>query len=308
MKPILIRATFALLLFFPALSFAQQSPLYSQYMLNDYVINPAIAGSKSYFPVRLSVRDQWTGFEEAPSTQSLSFHRHVGDGRVGLGGIMYQDNTGPTSQMGFQVTYAYHAYLSSIESNLSLGVSPMVYQYTLNTQDLTFHNPEIVGGGTYREILPDASVGAYLYGRGYSIGVSVYQLFESMFKESVYQAYGDNTGARHYFLTAAITKEIHKSFHVEPSVMLKAIDVGPTQLDLNVRAIFNRKFWTGLSLRTDQSVVVLLGMNLETFHLAYGFDYTMQSIGTHTSGSHEISVGFNIQDPNSRRHVYYWRY
>ena len=90
----------ALLISIPSLAIAQQSPLYSQYMLNDFVINPAIAGSKPFYPLRVNAREQWEGLGSfAPSTQSLSFHAPVGDGRVGLGGIIFQDNTPPTSNM-----------------------------------------------------------------------------------------------------------------------------------------------------------------------------------------------------------------
>ena len=39
---------FVAVLFSPIVSQAQQSPLYTQYMLNDYVINPAVAGSKGF--------------------------------------------------------------------------------------------------------------------------------------------------------------------------------------------------------------------------------------------------------------------
>ena len=298
---------FVAVLLSPIVSQAQQSPLYTQYMLNDYVINPAVAGSKGFFPLRLNVRNQWMGFEDAPSTQSLSFHAGVGDGRVGLGALIFQDDTGPTSQLGTQISYSYHLYVPSIESNLSFGVAPMIYQYSLNANELEFHDPEIIGG-SYKKVLPDASVGLYLYGESYFIGASVYQLLETTFKQSLYNAYGDNSGKRHYFLTAGVTKEVNYSFHIEPSIMIKTLEIGLTQVDFNIRTIFNRKFWTGLSIRTDESVVALVGMNLETFHLAYGFDYTMRPIGTHTSGSHEISVGFNLPDPRNRRHVYYWRY
>ena len=51
----------ALLISIPSLAIAQQSPLYSQYMLNDFVINPAIAGSKPFYPLRVNAREQWEG-------------------------------------------------------------------------------------------------------------------------------------------------------------------------------------------------------------------------------------------------------
>ncbi len=299
-----------LLICTPLLAMTQQSPLYTQYMLNDFVINPAIAGSKPFFPLRLNVREQWEGLGSfAPSTQSLSFHAPAGDGRVGLGGLIFQDNTLPTSNMGAMFTYSFHMNLPEIESKISLGFSGMIYQYKLDQSAMEFHNPDVnFEGGVYSEIVPDAAFGSYLYGENYYVGISIYQLFQSTFREALTFDYGDNIGVRHYFGMAGYTAEINKSLHLEPSILVKFTDVGPIQLDINTRVIFNRKFWTGISLRTDRSVVALMGMNVGNFHLAYGFDYTFASIANHTAGSHEISIGINIPDPKSRRHVYYWKY
>ena len=298
-----------LVLLFPLLSLGQQSPLYSQYMLNDFVINPAIAGSKPFFPLRVNAREQWEDIGDiAPSTQSLSFHAPLGDGRVGLGGVIYQDKTGPTSQMGGMLSYAYHLNMGKL-SRLSLGVSAMLYQYKLDQSGLTTQNPDLAIDGTvYSEMIPDASFGAYLYGKTYYLGVSAYQLFETTFKEASLNTFGENKGVRHYFAMAGYLAEINKSLHIEPSVLFKTIESGPLQFDINTRVIFNKKFWTGVSLRTDRSLIALVGMNAGNFHLAYGFDYSLTSIASQTSGSHEISIGINIPDARNRRHVYYWRY
>ena len=58
--------------------FAQQIPLTSQYMFNDYLINPAIGGSFNYTPIALSVRSQWSGMDGAPETQFLGGHTKIG--------------------------------------------------------------------------------------------------------------------------------------------------------------------------------------------------------------------------------------
>ena len=57
-----------------AMAFGQQIPHHSQYMFNDFLINPAVAGNKEYAPVILGFRNQWTGFTGAPRTMTLSMH------------------------------------------------------------------------------------------------------------------------------------------------------------------------------------------------------------------------------------------
>ena len=47
---------------------AQQLPHYSQYMVNDYVMNPAIGGKNNYFLGMSANRYQWGGITDAPRT------------------------------------------------------------------------------------------------------------------------------------------------------------------------------------------------------------------------------------------------
>ena len=41
--------------------FAQQKPHYTQYILNNYILNPALTGIENYTDVKMSARDQWVG-------------------------------------------------------------------------------------------------------------------------------------------------------------------------------------------------------------------------------------------------------
>ena len=53
---------------------AQQVPMYSQYIMNGFLINPSFAGRDGYTTVNLTVREQWVGMDGAPSTYAASFH------------------------------------------------------------------------------------------------------------------------------------------------------------------------------------------------------------------------------------------
>ena len=57
---------------------SQQIGITSQYLLNDFSINPAVAGTKSYSPLSVSFRRQWTVIDEAPVTQNLMYHTSLG--------------------------------------------------------------------------------------------------------------------------------------------------------------------------------------------------------------------------------------
>ena len=92
---------------------AQQLPQLSQFMINDFAINPAIAGMDDYYQIKTSVRNQWVGIEDAPKTTLLSIYGKSSD-HVGLGGSVFNDQVGPTSRAGASLTYAYHLNLTHL--------------------------------------------------------------------------------------------------------------------------------------------------------------------------------------------------
>tara|TARA_B100001057_G_scaffold496748_1_gene599018 strand:+ start:1883 stop:2797 length:915 start_codon:yes stop_codon:yes gene_type:complete len=291
-----------------ALTKAQQLPIYSQYLTNDFILNPAIAGTKPYFPIQINSRSQWSGLGTiAPKTNTLSFHMPVAYDAVGIGAIIMQDETGPYSQIGVTLSFAYHLQLDEDDvTYLSLGLSGLMTQHTLNQDDLTFHNPDPEFQGSYSKMVPDASFGAYLYSKDFSLSASAHQLFESTFKESVQDIFGDNSQVRHYFAHASYLIDIHSDLAIEPSLLVKSTEVSPTQLDVNARVIIDNNYWAGLSLRSSKSLVVLVGLNTGGLFLSYSYDYGISSLSSVASGSHEISLGFNINDKRKRRHSYYW--
>ncbi|MBH83436.1 MAG: hypothetical protein CMP70_02020 [Flavobacteriales bacterium] len=297
-----------ILVCFSALTKAQQLPMYSQYITNDFVLNPAIAGSKPYFPLQINSRTQWSGLGKiAPKTNTLSYHMPVAYESIGIGAIVMQDETGPYSQIGVTLSFAYHMQLDEDDvTRLSLGLSGLITQHNLKQDDLIFHNPDPEFQGSYSKMVPDASFGAYLYSENFSLSASAHQLFESTFKKSVQDIFGDNSKVRHYFAHASYRIDVHSDLAIEPSLLVKSTEASPTQLDLNARAIIDNNYWAGLSLRSSQSLVFLAGLHMRSMFLSYSYDYGISSLSSVGSGSHEISLGFNINDKRKRRHSYYW--
>ena len=140
---------FILLLAFASVR-AQQFPIYSQYMMNSFLLNPAVAGHEGYTSVNLTVREQWLGLEDAPSTYALTAQTRLlknsfisrgksvrrrkrvmsRSGRVGLGVYLFNDVNGAISKTGVSFTYAYH--LTFRRSQFSLGGALKTFQYKID--------------------------------------------------------------------------------------------------------------------------------------------------------------------------------
>ena len=58
--------------------YSQQLPIYSQYMYNKFMLNPAVAGADGYSSVNINTRQQWAGLEGAPKLNSVSFQSRFG--------------------------------------------------------------------------------------------------------------------------------------------------------------------------------------------------------------------------------------
>ncbi|MFZ4102883.1 MAG: type IX secretion system membrane protein PorP/SprF, partial [Sphingobacterium thalpophilum] len=58
--------------------FAQQKPQYTQYVMNNFILNPAIAGIENYVDLKAGYRAQWQGLDGAPVTSYISIHAPIG--------------------------------------------------------------------------------------------------------------------------------------------------------------------------------------------------------------------------------------
>src|ERR1035437_8806270 len=136
MKNFLKYKKFLLLLFAATSAFAQQLPQYSQYMFNDFVMNPAIAGRSNYWEANSNNRYQWVGITDAPRTYILSLQGPLKNKKMGLGGTIFTDIVGPTRRTGANLAYAYHVKLSTTYK-LSFGVNAGVLQYSVDGSKIT---------------------------------------------------------------------------------------------------------------------------------------------------------------------------
>jgi len=271
--------------------YGQQLPYHSQYMFDNYLINPAAAGSMDHAPVLLSFRNQWTGFTDAPVTMTLSSHGKIRD-KVRIGGIIFNDKTGPTGRSGAVLSYAHHMPLG--DSKIAFGLSGIIFQYLLDKSALTTDEPgdNAIQGETIKKIVPEAALGLYYYGKNYYAGFSIPQLIQM--KVDVGGSRTLNKMVRHYFLNAGYKFELSDEFAIEPSFMLKYIVAAPLQADINAKIHYKKAIWLGLSYRTQEAVVVMLGVRKNNFRIGYSYDITLTNIKKYSTGSHEIFIGYNL--------------
>ncbi len=190
---------------------AQQRPYYTQYVLNNFIINPAIAGIENYWDVKVSHRHQWVGLDGAPVTTYLTIQGPLSKsdygretvtsvhapgenprGKLflenyeatsphhGVGLTILNDRAGPLNRFAAYATYAYHLPIgprTSMSAGLSLGMQNM----RLDAGALYFGDqypvdPAVTGSGYLNKIKPDISAGIWVYSARYFIGLAAQQI------------------------------------------------------------------------------------------------------------------------------------
>ena len=242
---------------------AQQRPHYTQYVINPFIINPAIAGIDNYGDLKVSARDQWVGLKGAPRTSYFTIHAPLGkndyrlsstsfavpgenprgksywenytaaDPHHGAGFSIINDRTGSFNFFSAAASYAYHIGLNAT-TNISGGLSAGITTVNIDRTNHNFDglgNPSDPAFGSVvteelRKIRPQMSAGLWLYGRSYFIGLSAQQIIPQTlsFVDDNPAILQKSKLVPHLFFTAGYRFLMGNDFNVTPSLMLKYIN------------------------------------------------------------------------------------
>jgi type IX secretion system PorP/SprF family membrane protein len=290
---------------------AQQLAQYSQYMNNNYILNPAVAGTEDYIDLKFSYRTQWTGIEGAPKTYYASVNSSLGRlqtqskrtlhdwsrGFHALGAIVYSDVTGPTRRTGAYGSYTYNLSLTR-SLRLAMGVSVGMQQFSLDGSQLLFHNQNTTVANQ-ASIVPDATVGLWLYNDNFYAGVSSAQLLGNQLDiayDPGTRLLSNNKLERHYFGTAGVRLPLSDGISLVPSVLVKYMSPAPVSVDINAKLKFQDIMWVGVSYRVKDAFVGNVGVNFSDFaSLSYSYDASTSEISSYQNGSHEVILGLKIK-------------
>ncbi|RAJ77444.1 type IX secretion system PorP/SprF family membrane protein [Chitinophaga dinghuensis] len=313
------------------LGYGQQLPHYTQYIMNPFIINPAIAGIENYWDLRLSHRHQWTGINGSPVTTYLTLqgplHRSDYAGEAsptgfnpegenprghaywqeyttppshpGLGLTVLNDKAGPINRFSITGAYAHHINLSP-RTSISAGIGLGMQQVSLDTRKVEFLDPNdpVLGGsaGILNRWRPDVSLGLWLYSANFFAGASA----QNIIPQKLGFDNGKVVGASayqgklipHLFLTTGYRLWLNDDLNVMPSVMVKMITAAPVSFDVNARFMYRDRLWMGASYRINDGVAGMFGVNISSLiNIGYSYDYSSSALNVVSKGSHEIMIG-----------------
>lgn len=320
---------FLLLVIFCFQAKGQQLPLFSQYILNGFILNPAMAGYDGYTSFNTTARQQWVGLEGAPQTLSATWQTRLlqrsykivnhpvrrsnlllpsTKGRVGLGAYVINDRNAHVARTGVQFSYAYHIIMN--KHQLSFGLAGKIYQFRIDDDELTYGDPNdpiITRGLQSVGYTPDADAGIYLTDTEYFIGVSASNLFQSAIKIGGASGSNNYRISRHYWFTGGYKFTPTLKFAIEPHFLFKTTETWIPQGDFGVRFYYLEDYWIGLAGRTDGSIISTVGFRADGLFIGYAFDFGLSNLQKFNFGTHEISVSYKLGS-DARRYRWLRRY
>ena len=277
-------------------SCGQQNPLFTQYMFNGLVINPAYSGSHESMTTTFALRSQWTGLKGAPQTQVASAHSPLKLSRSAAGAVFVHDEVSVVNQYMAYGTYAYRIPLSK-NAKLAVGGQAGVTYYQANLSELNIltsnGQPDPNFYQNESRLLPNLGIGMYYYSKRTYIGLSLPTLINNRWNNQ--DAYTQARQKRHYFLSAGHVFPLGAGLKFKPNVLLKWEEGGPFQYDLNANFLIREVVWIGISYRMEDSVDGLLEINInKQLSLGYSYGYPISSLAAVQTGTHEVVLNYRI--------------
>ncbi|MEO0042351.1 MAG: hypothetical protein RL329_1799 [Bacteroidota bacterium] len=299
---------------------AQQDPMFTKYMFNSLIFNPAYAGSKDHMIVNLLHRTQWWGIEGAPQTQSLTIHTPMKNDRVGLGGSLVFDQIGPTTTISGNLAYSYRIPVG--KGKLCIGVQGGGYNWRADWGKLQRLDP---GDPAYQFDVniwrPNLGTGIYYYNNYFYTGIGCPRIIEyDLTKDRT-----DNSAIyakqyRHYFYTIGAAIPLKGNALIfKPSALVKSVGLdsklkkdaafdrigAPTEFNVDLSLFFQETLWVGTSFRsavevftkksTYDSVDLWFAYYLSNgVRIGAAYDYTLTKLQRAAGGSFEIMAGYEF--------------
>lgn len=295
----------------------QQQALFTQYRFNMLGINPAFAGNVDELSLTAIAREQWTGFEGAPSTQSFTVNYPIKEKLVGVGLSIINDKVGLTNETAAYLSYAYAIPIGNQEKSLDRGNTLLSgaklsfgLQGGINRYNLSLSNAITNGQGNGIDpTFGQDDISSWLF----NIGAGVYFNSDRFFAgfsiptllNNTYDNNADSRQRKHLFLFLGTLIDLSKDVEVKPSVLLKQVNGAPIDFDVNAMFYYKKFIGAGLSYRSLESVDILFELILaRSWRVGYSYDILTNDLNSVSGGSHEIVVNFRLIDSDNKSNVH----
>ena len=285
---------------------AQQEEQFTQFMYHKMGFNPAYAGVPETGSFSVLAREQWMGFDGAPSSQLVTFNTPLTSAGIGIGATLGRHTIGFTERVHAEVDYAYRIRVGA-GGRLGFGLSTSVRFLRVDYRQADpIQSPDIdqsIPAGVQSKYVPNFGAGIYYNNPTFYVGLSAPRLIENNI-DLADEATVLSREVRHIFAMGGVMFPLGEKLKLQPQVLLKLVKGAPFDADTNINLIFNDRLYTGISYRiggssvtgAGESASALFGMEINK-HLKFGlaYDFTLSELRDYTGGSLELVVQYYLK-------------
>ena len=263
---------------------AQEPFTHNLYTANPFLINPAATGYEKALTAFADVYSQWSTFPEAPRSYSFGINSPITD-KAGLGLYVFDDKRDYLNHLNAMVDYSYRVKLN-MNSDLTFGLGFGIVHNNVNFSNLIpsesdFSDPLYLDQSQYNKTQIAASAGLLYRYKALELQFSLPQMLEQ----------GKNFASQ-YNLMGMYDYKSNSEFDLKPSILMRACPGNIMQFDGNVMAEYKKMFWVQLGYRTDESLLASIGLNWESFKLAYCYQVNMGPVKVLSTSTNEIMLAY----------------
>lgn len=283
---------------------AQQQPLYTQFMYNKQVYNPAYVPVEGTSSIGLVYRTQWLGIEGAPDFQGISFAMPLRNDRIGLGVNLKRVSVGLTSEILLEGLYGYRFDLGvgSLSLGMQLSLKSFNIDFTGNnvfTSDGVAIDPAVQEGSRSNQVF-NFGLGAYYRTDNFFFGLSVPRVQNVDLNSN--SEFDLSKEERHIYGMLGASFDLNEDVSITPQLLYRWVKNTPFDLDANVSVSYLRKYNAGITYRLGgdsnslgESLDLILSMQVsENILIGFAYDYTLSEIRKQSSGSLEFISKYRL--------------
>lgn len=257
---------------FPIVLVGQQLTERSPFSETSFIWNPAMTAPWDYWEIGANYRQEWLGFEDAPSTASVQVAYPFVDEHMSMGGFFLHDNASPIRLNSAGFSYAYRLQLGRSGHQLALGLNATLTQVYVNGMDIVTNDPDdaLMPGAANNKVTPNVGFGVYYTSYGTDdfdrsfvfAGAAVNQILPMSVLLDDFDGMADLQRTLHGNAILG-TRIIEGDIYIQPAIWINYSANNITQGNLSIKIERDEVFWAGLNYATTQTIAMQGGFIIE---------------------------------------------
>jgi len=273
---------------------AQSTSMGAFYFQNQYLSNPAMAGSTPGLNVNIGYKRQWSEIPGSPTMQTLTGEYAVTD-KVGLGVSIYNDQAGIFRSTRVLASYSYHLPLNNEGQKVSFGLSFGFMDDRISNEDINGDiNDIILSNYNTRGIYLDGDFGISYVSGNFNVQAAVPNITDYLKYDGA-----SNAIDRAIFFSAVSYRiqlsQVSQNIELEPKVCYRGIKGFDNILDVGANLSYddNRINLFGM-YHSLKNTTFGLGFSYQAFQINGMYTTASAALGKYTNGSFEIGLKLNL--------------